>query len=318
VVIVMFAKQRLAASGLLGVLTYCCGVSEIVMAHEEGIILGVSTEGQLIARFAGEQPLPLAPVDGALQGCARAAPGVADVSVENAAVDFGPLSGEAIIILQIVSIDGAMSLWTSGLDTRLDQAGESWIVGSPPFDEHPAWHIDSLHPRFDAEQSFSAQVRFVDGGTSAHAPSEVLELSFTCARIGACCVGLTCGHLIEADCSADGGAYIGDDTICLESADGDTVDERCDNCADAANEDQTDRDGDGVGDSCDECPDHANRQPTPRCPCDRDPSDCRAPMPVPCAPTWGMIQFSLALLTAGKVVFGRPVGRHGFQQWRAG
>jgi hypothetical protein len=40
--------------------------------------------------------------------------------------------------------------------------------------------------------------------------------------------------------------------------DGDGVGERCDNCPDDANTDQSDADGDGVGDICDNCPGIAN------------------------------------------------------------
>lgn len=132
------------------------------------------------------------------------------------------------------------------------------------------------------------------GGVCAHAEN---------ADCGACCAANDAcrDRVLPATCTVQGGTSSGAASVCLGDSDGDGVDELCDQCP-------------GVDDSLfgvTVCRDTG-------APCESD-SDCgpnELCVPacngaIPTISQWGMVILTLALLTAGKLYFGRqavPVG----------
>jgi hypothetical protein len=117
-------------------------------------------------------------------------------------------------------------------------AGDSFELGTPPFDLHLSWHIDPADPLYDADQIvWFARFRLVDAGETAYVPSEEIALVFT-----------------NRECEVE------EETS--EDCDGDGV---LDSCTLAAFSPGVDADENGVLDLC-ECE-----------PCGRSlPSDCNA------------------------------------------
>ncbi len=239
--------------------------------HEHGgdLVIGVSSGGQLAAEFDGDESFPLEFVDGLLRGCAFDEPGFTTLEHNEPDEDFFVLDPNAVIALEVVSIDIGFKAHTPGFADILDSIGDQWLIGAPDFDEHLVWHIDADDPAFDPQAVFTIQFKLIDLGPTGYAESEVYTLSFSCAAQGACCLpDGTCeeGEFEEA-CEDEGGTYLGDDSQCLGSADGDAVDDACDNCPQVANEDQADQDGDGVGDVCDGCPNDREKVDPGQCGC---------------------------------------------------
>ncbi|MCO6437908.1 MAG: PQQ-dependent sugar dehydrogenase [Phycisphaerae bacterium] len=128
-------------------------------------------------------------------------------------------------------------------------------------------------------------------------------LRIAAAPTGACCRGLTCEVLTEADCGSAGGSYQGNDVTCLGDPDGDGADGRCgDACPNDPNKTapgvcgcnvpDVDSDGDGVEDCNDLCPGFDDAIP-----------GCESA--IPAASEWSMLILALSLLALGKLRFGR-------------
>lgn len=231
------------------------------------LLVGQDSAGRLVLRAVlYESTVNLPPVDGVVLGCAALYPGVATLSVDLPNDDFFELDVAVRPALEIVSVDDGVRLLSDELEEI--SLGERLVLGSPPFDLHLAWHIDALSPAFDELAEYHVTLRAVDERVNGLAPSAPLALSFRCTVLGACCVGGACGHLAEGDCRSDGGVYFGDETFCLDTADGDDIDDLCDNCPETANNDQRDGDGDGFGDACDACPQDPRKQSPGLCGCD--------------------------------------------------
>ena len=145
-----------------------------------------------------------------------------------------------------------------------------------------------------------------------------IPLTITVATgLGRCCghpgASSTCVDGITGEeCLAAGGAQFREGQSCSGvDADGDGVDDGCDNC-NLFNPDQADCNSNGIGDVCD----IANCTGDPACAdCNRNgvPDECdianglnlNCDEPVPTVSTWGLVILALLLTVAGKVYFGR-------------
>lgn len=309
-------------------------------AHEGDFFVGRNGANQLVVEFDFNETLPLEFVDGVLEGCAFDEPGFANLDVDEPDEDFYMLDPSSVIVFEVVSVDPAFSGWTPGFADRMDAPSDQWSIGSPPFDEHLVWHADSTHGSFDAGTVYSMTFRLLDTGPTGYGASEEYTVMFQCAARGACCIDGECESEFEDLCGDEGGVYFGDGTECLGSADGDAVDDRCDNCPNAANDEQADSDGDGAGDVCDGCPmDPAKLSPGlcgcgtsdadsdgdtvpdcgDQCPGEDDlldangnqQPDCTETGAIPTMSEWGLVILALLLLAFAKAQFGREAGQGG-------
>lgn len=237
--------------------------------HAGDFVVGKDAGGTLGSEFAEGEVYPLPPVNGPLLfGCALDDPGFMSLEADEPDEGFFTLPPGAIIVFELVSIDPGLVIHTPGFADTLDTPGDTWVLGSAPFDEHPTWHIDANHPNYDFNATYSATFRLVD--TSGEClTSEDITVTLGCAPPGACCLpDGTCEEgEFEDPCGDEGGTFLGADSVCAGSADGDAVDDVCDNCPMIANDDQADADGDGTGDACDGCPDDPAKTSVGQCGC---------------------------------------------------
>ena len=256
----------------------------LAAAHEGDLFVGRTGGGQLAVEFSFGETLPLGIVGGLLQGCALDEPGWANLDVDEPDEDFFMLDPGALIVFEVVSISPGLQAHTPGFADILDATGEQWIIGSPMFDEHLTWHIDSDHPDHDPLAVYQIEFKLIDIGASSHAESEVHVLTFQCAASGACCLpgGACADGEFEDPCGDEGGTFLGADSVCTGSADGDAINDACDNCPLVANDDQADADGDGVGDACDACSDDPAKTFAGQCGCGAPDTDSDGDMVADC------------------------------------
>ncbi len=110
-------------------------------------------------------------------------------------------------------------------------------------------------------------------------------------------------------------------------SDGDAIGNICDNCPEVSNASQSNLDGDTAGDACDDCPNDPNKLAPEICGCGRDETmdsdgdsitDCldicmgaddaifgNCEKNIPAMSEWGLVVFTLILLTCVKLYFGR-------------
>lgn len=302
--------------------------SRPAIAHDDNVlILGRSSAGKLVVLpQISTRVLSLSPVDGNIVGCASITPAVTSLAIDLPNNDMLMLESGALPVVELLAIQRALHLRSLDLAEDFAEAGLATELGAPPFDAHLVWHIDSTDSIYDPDGEYEVMFRFVDNGATAYLPSDAVTLTFECGRLGACCVGIACGHLTRRECEIDIGTFFGDSTVCMGSNDDDTIDELCDNCPAASNEDQADEDGDGAGDACDECPDDPLKQLAGSCGCgvpendDNDDglADCLddtpddRPMVTPCAMSTvatfslpGLLGLNLLLLAGTRTIFGR-------------
>jgi hypothetical protein len=173
----MTISRRMA----VGVLFAWAGVTPGMAGdgHGDDIVVGRDGSGGLAFEFGGEQPIPLFPIDGLLNGWAANEPGFMSLEADEPGEDFFTLGTSANIVLDIVAIDPALKLWTPGFGTVLDHAGDQFLLGTE-FDVHLTFHIDSSDPLYDGSQTlWQATVQFIDTGATGYAVSEPLVLSFS-------------------------------------------------------------------------------------------------------------------------------------------
>lgn len=321
--------MQLRANGLIVVVLLTMALSSrAAIAHDDNVlILGRSSVGKLVVLpqiHAGV--LSLSPVDGNIVGCASITPAVVSLALDLPNNDMLTLESGALPVVELLAIQRSLHLRSPDLAEDFSSAGLATELGAPPFDAHLVWHIDSTDSIYDPDGEYEVMFRFVDNGTTDYLPSDAVTLTFECGRLGACCVGIACGHLTRRECENDIGTFFGDSTVCMGSNDHDTIDELCDNCPAVSNEDQADEDGDGTGDACDECPDDPLKQLAGSCGCgvsendengdgladclDDTPDD--RPMVAPCAMSTittfslpGLLGLNLILLAGTRTIFGR-------------
>ncbi len=145
--------------------------------HSE-ILIGVNAEGRLELSL-GDEPVALPPVDGLLSGWATDGFGIVSVTQDDAATGLRRLGPGVEIVLEVVRLDPAFSIYSPGFTDRLSRPGDRWTLGAIPFHMHPAWHIDSEDAAFDPEQAaWLARVRFLDTGSTGYGPSSEYRLTF--------------------------------------------------------------------------------------------------------------------------------------------
>ncbi|MEM7166808.1 MAG: hypothetical protein AAF581_15195, partial [Planctomycetota bacterium] len=106
-------------------------------------------------------------------------------------------------VLEVVSLDPALKAHTPGFASVLTMPGDSWTMGSPPFDNHPTWHIDSTDAGFDpAQTQWTGTFRIVDTGTTGYTPSTTFDIVFTNLSQTA--------PFVRGDANADGATDLGD------------------------------------------------------------------------------------------------------------
>lgn len=165
--------------------------------HEHGgdAVVGVDAAGKITLEFDTDEVFPLPPVSGLISGYALDDPGF--LSLEADEVDLFMLDSAAAIALEIVSIDPALNVWAPGLISIADDPGEQFLIGTPAFDEHPTWHIDTDDPAFDPlQQEFSVTFRLIDQGSSAHAPSDNVTMRFAAVPEPAALTLMATGALV--------------------------------------------------------------------------------------------------------------------------
>lgn len=163
--------------------------------HGDDAVVGISDAGKITLEFDTDEVFPLPPVSGLISGYALDDPGF--LSLDKDEVDLFMLDPAAVIALEIVSIDPALNVWAPGLTSIADEPGEQFLIGTPAFDEHPTWHIDTEDPAFDPlQETYSVTFRLIDQGTSNHAPSEDITVRFAAVPEPATLLLMTAGALV--------------------------------------------------------------------------------------------------------------------------
>jgi hypothetical protein len=141
---------------------------------ENEIDVGHSAAGQLKVEISFELPLglPVSPFPG-MPGYATGEVGFHSTAADNPAQDFYQLSTSSDFRLVLQSKDPGMEVWNDH-GTAFMTNGESFFVGTAPFDTHPIWNIVSGTPGNSYSLTFI--VRDLNGIYSNSAP---FTLSFT-------------------------------------------------------------------------------------------------------------------------------------------
>ncbi|MHC4696845.1 MAG: hypothetical protein ACYTFA_08895, partial [Planctomycetota bacterium] len=163
---------------------------------------------------------------------------------------------------------------------------------------------------------------FINNPQAQAIPSTIIHGQLTIG--GACCIAdAACEILLETNCEAGGGTYVGG--FCGDDTDNDGKVDVCDPCP---NDNPDDSDGDGVCDSDDGCPFDPNKTDPGLCGCGIDDHadsdadgipDCDDQCPglddptfapdcittIPTISSWGVIILTLLLLATGKLTFSR-------------
>ncbi len=136
--------------------------------------------GQVAVGFDGDEAFSLAETSGILTGWAGDEPGFTTVEADEPEEELLALDAATVLVLEVVSLDPALKAHTPGFASVLTATGDSWTMGSAPFDDHPVWHIDSTDPGFDPLQTvWTGVFRVLDSGPTALAPSEPFTILFT-------------------------------------------------------------------------------------------------------------------------------------------
>ena len=149
--------------------------------HEHhDVAVGHTESGVLAAHFAWEEVHALPAVNGLLHGWAGDHPGFAHLEEDEPGEDMYTLQQGAAVMLEVVAFDDAFNAWAGGLAQMLHDPGDTYLLGDEHLHTHLDWHIDADDPLFDpGQESWQAQFRLVDTGTTGYAPSEVYTMTFT-------------------------------------------------------------------------------------------------------------------------------------------
>ncbi|MGB0714403.1 MAG: PEP-CTERM sorting domain-containing protein [Phycisphaerae bacterium] len=147
--------------------------------HHDDFTVGVSGTGQLGLEFDFDDIIELPPADGLITGWAADDPGFASLDMDEPKEDFFMLGSGAEISFEFISGSPALSVWSPGFGSQVNQMGEQFIIGADEFDVHPTFHIDLNDPSYDPNLTdYSLSFRLVDGGSTNYANSEVYSVNF--------------------------------------------------------------------------------------------------------------------------------------------
>lgn len=117
----------------------------MAMDHDE-IVIGRTAAGQLKADVAFPQPVLLpASVFPGVPGWAFAVPGFASLEDDEPGEDHFTLDAAANVEFVLVSAESGVQVWNDNGSAPL-APGQSFLLGSAPFDVHPLWNITSGAP----------------------------------------------------------------------------------------------------------------------------------------------------------------------------
>ncbi|HKQ48888.1 MAG TPA: hypothetical protein VJZ71_12530 [Phycisphaerae bacterium] len=170
---------------------FCRGITPIILAAlftlpaQAGVKggdvnIGIDPDsGQLVALWGGEL-VQLPEINGPLFGFGIDEPGF--FTITDSVVGLVPPEAGANLVLDVITFDDALKGWRPGFAGFFDDPGETWDIGSVPFDDHPFWHIDSNDPGFvppPGQTAWNATFRILDTGSTGYLPSEALTVTFT-------------------------------------------------------------------------------------------------------------------------------------------
>lgn len=158
--------------------------------HDDDIEVGLDpVAGQIKVEFdpdifpfalpASEFPL--------LSGFALDDPGFVSLDADEAVPgEFEPLPPGTVVAFKLLSTSSpALKVWNPvgpgepGFQIIDDNL---WVIGAPPFDEHPVWHIDDLDPAYNpADAPWTATFQLVHvapGHVTALSPSDPVTITF--------------------------------------------------------------------------------------------------------------------------------------------
>ena len=258
-------------------------------SHAGDLEVGKDGSGAIAVEGDLDEAFELPPVDGPLLfGCALDDPGFLSIEEDEPAEDLFAIPAGTEILFELVAIDPGLLIYSPGFADTLDTPGQSFSLGTVPFDTHPTWHIDSTDPAWNPNGTYSVTFRLVDASGTCD-PSPDLTASVTCGEPGACCLpdGECEDGEFEGACEEEGGEFLGGGSVCSEDAcehtgacclpTGECEEEHEDHCLEEGGvflgEDTT-------------CTENA----------------CTS---VPTVSTWGLMVLALVLAAAGKLVWSR-------------
>jgi hypothetical protein len=152
----------------------CLGCGTMPACAEEEIQLGHNAAGQLKVRVDYEQPfaLPVSPFPG-MPGYATGEVGFHSAALDEPANDFFQVSAAADFRFVLVAKDPGMEVWNDHGSAYMN-VGESFLLGTAPFDTHPVWDLVSSAP--GQSYSLTLKVRDLNG---IYTESDPVVLGFT-------------------------------------------------------------------------------------------------------------------------------------------
>ncbi len=254
--------------------------------------VGKTATNQIAVEFDFDDAFEVPPVDGPLLfGCALDDPGFMTLDEDEPDEGLFMLPNGTEIAFELVSIDPGLVIYTPGFGDTIDTPGETFVIGTVPFDVHPTWHIDSMDAAWDPDGTYSFTFRLFDPSGTCD-PTGDLTATVVCAEPGACCLpdGECEDGEFEEACEDEGGEFLGEGSTC--SADACEVPGAC--CL---------PDGECEFEHEDHCADEGGVFMGENVPC--TPSTCAAAEvePVPTVSTSGMMLLCV-LLVAGLMIAG--------------
>ena len=152
---------------------------------ESDFAVGVTGAGQLAVEFNFASVEPIANfitgggLNGDFTGWFSDEPGFANLDVDEPDEDFFTLGAGADISVMVISVEGPFRIYDPSFDSVVAPGG-MFSLGTPDFDDHPFWTVDSTAPSFDANDfDYDVSFKLVDLGTTGYADSDTITVTFT-------------------------------------------------------------------------------------------------------------------------------------------
>jgi len=153
--------------------------------HGSDFIIGINDTGQLAFEFDGDDLEPISDfimnggLNGDFTGYFFDEPGFASLDEDEPDEGFFMLGAGADIYVMINAIDAPFQVYDPDFDAVVP-AGGMFALGSPDFDTHPFWTVDTTSPAFDANVfEYDVTLKFVDLGSTGYADSEAITVTFS-------------------------------------------------------------------------------------------------------------------------------------------
>ena len=212
--------RTVLVTGVLMALSHSSAFGQHDHEHGHGDLeVGKTAGNQIAVEFDFDDAFEVPPVDGPLLfGCALDDPGFMSIDEDEPDEGLFTLPNGTEIVFELVAIDPGLVIYSPGFADVIDTPGETFSLGTVPFDVHPTWQIEDTAPGFpDGAYGFTFRL-FDPSGTCD--PTDDLTATVACAEPGACCLpdGECEDGEFEEACEDEGGEFLGEGSTCSTDA----------------------------------------------------------------------------------------------------